>query len=147
MNEKQFLKSLDNVYCRLKISEHGIGVFAVRKIPKGTNPFAGCYDGEFIPIPEEKVRALDKEIQSIIIDFCPYEDKSYWVPEDGLGAIDISFYLNHSSKPNMQEDDGGLNFFTNRDIEKGEELTVDYLTYNEDNEFDPVVYNKESDGK
>ena len=30
----------NNIYCRLKPSKiHGVGVFAIRNIPKNTNPF------------------------------------------------------------------------------------------------------------
>jgi SET domain-containing protein len=140
LNKEEFLKSLDNVYCRLKTSPLGIGVFAIRDIPNGTNPFKGCYDGEFIPIPEEEIKKLDKGRQSIIVDFCPYVKGEYWVPEDGIGVIDVSFYLNHSKEPNMNEDGEGLNFYANRDIKEGEELTVDYLTYNDVSDLDPINY-------
>ena len=138
MNADEFLKSLDKVYCRLQTSKHGVGVFAIKKIPMGTNPFEGCYDGEFIEIPEEKVLALEPNIKSYVIDMCPFEDGHYLVPEDGMQIIDISFYINHSKEPNMKEDEGGLNFFAARDIETGEELTVDYETYNSFSENDPI---------
>lgn len=138
MSKKKFLKSLDNVYCRLKQSKYGVGVFAIRDIPKGTNPFIGCYNGEFIPIEKDIIDKLSDPIKEMIIDFCPFEDNKYYVPEDGLQSIDISFYLNHSKEPNMQEDEGGLNFFSARNIMAGEELTVDYRTYNDFNEDDPI---------
>ena len=144
MNENEFLKSLENVYCRLRPSKDGVGVFAVKQIPKGTNPFIGCFEGEFIPIAEEKIRALSPEIQELIIDFCPFQDGLYDVPECGLNAVDISFFINHSDTPNMEENGDDYLFYALRDIEAGEELSVDYTTYCDYHELDPIY--KEKDG-
>ncbi|HVX91452.1 MAG TPA: hypothetical protein VHC20_07645 [Candidatus Paceibacterota bacterium] len=42
MNKQQFLESLDEVWCRLAVTTHGVGVVAIRDIPKGVNPFKNC---------------------------------------------------------------------------------------------------------
>ncbi len=51
------------------------------------------------------------------------------IPEYGLNGMDISFFLNHSKKPNIITTDEGNTFLTRRKIKKGEELTIGYNTY------------------
>jgi SET domain-containing protein len=129
---EEFLNSLADVYCRLKPSKYGIGVFAIRKIPKGTNPFIGCFDGEFIEIEKDIIDSLqDKEVKQYIIDLAPLQDEKFFVPSCGLQRVDLSFFLNHSKEPNMIEEGEGVDFIAARDIEIGEELTVDYTTYDD----------------
>jgi len=41
----------------------------------------------------------------------------------------LSFYMNHSKKPNVKRIDDNGNFATIRKIKKDEELTVDYDLY------------------
>lgn len=44
LKEKLVLNRLENVYCRLAPSKiHGVGVHAIKTIPKGTNPFKDSY--------------------------------------------------------------------------------------------------------
>jgi SET domain-containing protein len=131
-NKKELLiKSFSNVYCRLRPSKYGIGVFAIRDIPKGTNPFVGCYSGDFIPVGPEEIENQPESIKEMIKDFCPLQEGKYWIIEKGLNAIDISFYLNHSENPNMIATEEGEWFVAKRDIKAGEELTVDYNTYDD----------------
>ena len=35
-------------------------------------------------------------------------------------------YMNHSEMPNLQSDDGDVTYYALRDIEPGEEVTIDY---------------------
>jgi len=45
--DKLTLKRLEKVYCRLAPSSvHGVGIFAIKDIPKGINPFADSYIGQ-----------------------------------------------------------------------------------------------------
>jgi len=129
--KKRLIKSFDNVYCRLKPSKYGIGVFAIRDIPKGVNPFVGCFDGDYIAIDPKEIEDQPEPIKKMIKDFCPLQEGKYWVIEKGLNAMDISFFLNHSKKPNMIAIDKGEKFVAKRDIKAGEELTVDYDTYDD----------------
>jgi hypothetical protein len=44
LKEKLILRRLDKVYCRLGPSSvHGVGIFAIKDIPLGTNPFNNSY--------------------------------------------------------------------------------------------------------
>ncbi len=136
MNKKKKLLSLFNeTYCRIRPCKHGVGVFAIRDIPSGTNPFKDCYAGEFIEITPEEVDSQLKGIREMIIDFSPLQEGKYLVPQCGLQAIDISFYLNHSDTPNMRADAEKLDFYTIREIKEGEELVVDYELYNDSKGF------------
>jgi SET domain-containing protein len=143
MDAKEFMESLDNVYCRLMASKYGVGVFAIRKIPEGANPFVGCFDGEFVEIPERDVMNLqDPFIKQYIIDIAPLQEGHFYVPECGLQRMDVSFFLNHSKTPNMREEGEEFYFFAIRDIEIGEELTVDYTTYDDYVKKDPDIKDK-----
>jgi SET domain-containing protein len=128
-----WLAGLKDVYVRLAVTEHGVGVRAVRDIPKGTNPFATCGDSDFIEIPQKKIESIEnKNILSMIQDFCPRQNGVYYVPQRGLNSIDVAWYLNHSNTPNMYTPKGdGDEFIALRDIKEGEYLTIDYDTYDD----------------
>ncbi len=138
MNKKQFLKSLCEVYCKLAPTSNGVGVVALRAIPKGVDPFKHCDPfGDVLEIPEAELDAYDapKEVKTMVRDFCALQDGVYFVPNYGIDAIDKSYFLNHSSKPNMVSTDKGETFTTARRIKKGEELTANYDEYHESEHF------------
>ncbi len=54
----------------------------------------------------------------------------YWVPVDFL-RMSAGWYMNHSTSPNLQSDDGEVTYFALRDITAGEELTIDYRRMDE----------------
>ena len=132
--KENILKKLNNTYCRLQPSKiSGVGVFAIRDIPQGINPFEGSYDPKWYEFKAEELTHLDKEILKMIDDFYVIEkDGSVYMPECALNGMDMSFYVNHSSNPNLRkidESDECLILITNRKIKKGEELTIGYNTY------------------
>lgn len=119
----------------------GVGVIAIKTIPKGTNPFVTATNtkkrSDLVSIYEQDLHGLDKQVKKMITDYNFPEKTSkgllYTLPRGGLNALDISFYLNHSKTPNMgvYEDtsEGYFIFRALRDIEVGEELTFDYSEY------------------
>jgi SET domain-containing protein len=141
--KEKLLENLFNeTYCRLAPSKiHGIGVVAIKDIPKNTDPFklsAGkCIKYNLIDVSENEIKKLDGGIKKIITDFISpvieNNEKIYSIPENGFNGMDISFYLNHSDKNNIGlKHDTGCEFFsfhTLRKIKKGEELTIDYKDY------------------
>ena len=134
MNKRQFLRSLNDVYCRLAVTRHGVGVVAIRPIPKGVDPFKRCDPfGDVLELPEKELEesAAPEEAKQLVRDFCALQDGVYFVPDYGMDAIDKSYFLNHSKRPNMVACDGGEEFVTARAIKKGEELTADYGAYHE----------------
>ena len=134
VNKQEFLNSLNDVYCRLGITSHGVGVIAVRAIPKGLDPFKNCDPGgDLLEIPATDLEACSapEEAKQLVRDFCALQGGIYFAPDYGIDAIDKSFYLNHSDEPIMVSLDHGETFLTARDIAAGEELTMNYDTYNE----------------
>jgi hypothetical protein len=110
---------------------HGIGVFAVRAIPKGIDPFEiGIrYPRRWISISRAEFEAAAEGVRTLLRSlFIPDEKGRFSVPALGPNMVDIGVYLNHSSRPNMRTRDG-YTFVTKLRIAAGEELTIDYRTF------------------
>lgn len=124
MDKKELLKQLQQeVYCRVRSSLiEGVGVFAVKKIPLGVCPF-GHEQTNYIEVPRAELKNLHPQVLKLVEDFC-YEDPDhiFYLPETGLQRIDISFLINHSLQPNLEIG----TFKAKREIEEGEELTINY---------------------
>ncbi|MEK6959277.1 MAG: SET domain-containing protein [archaeon] len=132
MNGKKIaLEMIKKTYCRLKPSLlGGVGIFAIDDIPKGINPFASAPKPKWIRLNARDLAGLDKERKRLVDDFyVKQKDGTIWVNKTGFYGMDMSFYINHSKNPNMVEKKGGDYFVTKRKIKKGEELIVDYGTY------------------
>ena len=126
---------------------HGVGVFAIRPIPKGTDPFQVCelpqHNGFGRPQGERHTRLsqadvteLPPVVKKLVTDFIvPNVDRTYALPSRGMSTIDVSFYLNHSDTPNVDiapsERQGSpyYGFRTTQDIPEGAELTIDIKKY------------------
>lgn len=137
ISEEELIKDLEeNVYCRLQASAvAGVGVFAIRDIPKGTNPFKNFFEHDFIEIDPKRVFENDKidpAVKKLMNDMYVIADGKLNLFNGGLNGINISFFVNTSSDhPNMTAENDGANFVAARDIKAGEELLVDYDTYAE----------------
>jgi hypothetical protein len=119
----------DGVVTRLARSRtHGVGVFAIRKIQKGTRLFRGDSD-EMIWIEKADLGTLPKKIQQLYNDFAVLKDGRYGCPLS-FNRLTPSWYLNNSKKPNVRCDEN-YDFVALRTIKAGEELTTDYSTYSE----------------
>ena len=136
MNSRKvkILKHLQNTHCHLKPSKIlGVGVFAIWDIPKNTKLFSGLPDQKWERFKTDELKNLDKEVLKMIDDFFVIEkDNNVYIPESGLDCLDMSFFINHSKKPNLRSDynkNDVVIFITNRKIKKGEELTVSYGDY------------------
>lgn len=131
MNHNRIIKNLKNTYCRLERSKiDGIGIIAIRDIPKNTNPFKGTKKQKWYYFKTSEIKNLDKSILKMISDFFVMDKiGQFSVPECGLNGMDISFFLNTSKKPNVITIDDGESFKTLTKIKKGEELTVSYADY------------------
>jgi len=135
--KKEILKNLKNTYCRLRSSKiEGVGVFAVRDIPKGKDPFGGIKQSRWHKFEAKEIKNLDREVLKMIDDFFVIEkDGSVYIPETGLNGIDISFFVNNSKNPNLKIVGSGkeeaLVFKALRPVKKGEELTISYATYDD----------------
>jgi SET domain-containing protein len=133
MSRKQTVARIfQESYCRLAPSGiHGIGVFAVRDIPKGVNPFRiGIrYPNSWIEITETELARAPVGVAALLATLFLWDDEGkFRVPSIGTNLVDIGSYLNHSDEPNLRTADGNV-FRARRRIAKGEELTVDYASY------------------
>ena len=123
---------LRDCYCRLQPSKiHGIGVFAVRDIPKGRNPFITIpkyANFGYVRITEGELDAVPSKLSEAIRALFIPTDGVMHIPNYGLNVIRLNSYLNHSIEPNMGTKNG-YDFIALRKILVDEELTVDYRTY------------------
>ena len=120
----------DGVYTRLQVSKiHGIGIFAIRDIPKGTNIFSND-ETEMVWIDEADIGNIDPELKRLYDDFCVIKNGKYGCPKN-FNMLTVGWYLNESKEnPNVCCTDE-YDFVALRDIKKGEELAIDYSTYSE----------------
>jgi SET domain-containing protein len=125
--KKKLFKHLDqSVYCRLGISPvHGIGVFAIRAIPKGVHPLQTMAQPKEIKFTRKEIAQLPKSVRQQINIFCYHRKDEVRVSAMGLNTMDMAFYLNHSKEPNLRMKKSG-EFETLRRIQVGEELMMDY---------------------
>jgi uncharacterized protein len=93
----------------------GYGLFATSALRKGD--FIIEYEGRRIPTPE-----ADSSKSRYLFEV----DREWTI--DGSVRSNIARYVNHSCKPNCEADlrDGRILIYASRDIEKGEELSIDY---------------------
>jgi hypothetical protein len=124
---------LGDCYCRLQPSPiAGIGVFAIRPIPRGANPFRVMpryARPGYVRISEAEIAALPAGLADLLHAlFLPEDDGTTWLPTSGTNIVWLNHYLNHAARPNMRTRDG-FTFTALRAIRPGEELTVDYRTY------------------
>jgi len=130
MNKEALLKELAaSTYVMIKPSHlHGIGVFAIRDIPKGTKNIFSKGVGDWIKVSKEEVEALPQHSKDLIENHCLFDEDFYFIPDYGFKLVDLVIYLNHSETPNVISLNDGEEFEAIRDIAIGEELLVDYGT-------------------
>jgi SET domain-containing protein len=128
MTKEKLLQQLQaDTYVMLKPSAvHGIGVFAIRDIPKGCQSIFSSGVGEWIKVSIREVEALPTHSRNLIETYCLYDDENYFVPDYGFKLMDMVLYLNHSAAPNIASINDGEQFEALRDIMQGEELLVNY---------------------
>lgn len=130
INKLELLNDIiNNHYVVLKPSPvAGVGVFALRDIPKGcrdmfSKPKA---DDNWIKVPLAEVEQLPEHARFLIWNYCLFDDENYFVPDTGFKKLDLCLFLNHSDTANVQSINGGDYFEAIRDIKAGEELFLYY---------------------
>lgn len=124
----------EQVYVRLAPSKvHGIGVFAIRPIPEGTNIFANDRV-QLVWVEADALQrsALSEEQKRLYRDFGIKRGSRTGCPVN-FNNLTPGWYLNEP--PDGEEAsvrvDEQLSFFAARDIEQGEELSVVYSDFSE----------------
>lgn len=108
--------------------EVGLGVYATRRIPRGT--VVWVLDALDLKLEPERVAALGPDYWDVVAPF---------VYPDRLGRLilcwDLGRWVNHSCAPNALST--GWDFdLALRDIEAGEQITTDYASLNLDAAFE-----------
>jgi hypothetical protein len=126
--EKLAIKRLENtVYCRLGVSTvHGVGIFAIKEIPKGVNPFADSYIGQdAVLIHKNKIK--NENISKLLEDYFPTNGNENCIIPLFPNQPIWTNYLNYTSDPekvNIFLDSTGV-WKTTKTIPLGEELLED----------------------
>ena len=125
--KKKLLQHLnEEVYCRLGVSKvHGIGVFAIKPIPKGVNPLKSKMKYKDVPFTHKELKGVPASVKKQMKIFCYFDKDKFLVPSLGLNSMDLAVYLNHSKNPNVQFKKNDK-LVTLKSIKVGEELMMDY---------------------
>jgi hypothetical protein len=118
------------VFVRLKPSklhETGVGVFAIRPIPRQTRLFAD--ENEEVFWMPKTLLPKSGPLRKLYDDFAIIKGKRYGCPVS-FNRLTPAWFMNESKKPNTRCDEN-YDFYTVRDIRAGEELTVDYATFSD----------------
>ena len=114
---------------------NGIGLFANQFIPKGTlvQKFMPGFD---LIIPESDIQKLSEPAREQFLKYA-YKNK------DGqyILCFDDTRFLNHSDNPNLISIDPVEEIdIAARDIQKGEELTVNYKEFDADFDYKMSIH-------
>ena len=129
----------NTVWATLKPSKiQGIGVFAIRDIPKGT--FITNYsvhnlkDTTLLHIKAEEFELILPEIRSIILDRNLFQEhqKTFYFYSPNCEQT-LQSFCNHSKDPNSK------GMIALRDIQKDEEVTQDYRKMFKQNKPHPLI--------
>jgi hypothetical protein len=119
----------EGVVARLARSPiHGVGVFAIRAIRRGTRLFFGDLD-DMAWVEKTQLGRLPKRIRQLYEDFAVLKDNRYGCPSS-FNRLTPSWYLNNSKSPNVRCNEN-YDFIALKNIRPGEELTADYSSYSE----------------
>lgn len=129
MNKKEMLidQLKNHTFVTLLPSNiHGIGVFALKDIPKGQRGIFSNSKAEWIKIHKNEIQCLPEHSRHLVENHCLFDADHYFVPEYGFKLVDLVIYINHDDHPNLISINEGEDFEALRDILAGEELFLDY---------------------
>ncbi|HEU4677422.1 MAG TPA: SET domain-containing protein [Candidatus Paceibacterota bacterium] len=121
----------------LKPAAHGVGVFATHGIAKGTH-LRMFGDGE--TVSNRSVVRNKEDVPEQFREYCADRGEKLLCPAD-FGQMAVGWYLNHSREANAIPDED-YKWYAARDIEAGEEITIDYNSLGEPAEAREDYYSK-----
>jgi hypothetical protein len=123
------------VFVRLRPSNlhaSGVGVFAIKRIPRNTRLFAD--ETEEIFWMSQKALPKSGPMRKLYDDFAIIRGKRYGCPTS-FNRLTPAWFLNESKTPNTRCDEN-YDFYTLREIRTEEELTVDCAAFSDYPELD-----------
>ena len=111
MKRAEFLRRVvANCHCRLAPSPiHSIGVFAIRDIPRGKDPFNTLLKYArpgYVRMAIAELDALPPKLREMICALFVPADGEMWLPNCGTNFVYLKSYLNHSTTPILCAKDG-----------------------------------------
>ena len=101
----------------------GVGVFAYVNIRKDTVIFPITKNEDYLKIPWVDVtNRARKKIQQLTAGF---DEEGFYTDVD-INRFDISYYVNHSRKPNVYYDSESSSLYAMRNIKRDKELLQYY---------------------
>tara|TARA_R100000742_G_C4189722_1_gene22202 strand:- start:81 stop:530 length:450 start_codon:yes stop_codon:yes gene_type:complete len=147
INKYKLLQNLSETYCTYGVSKvHGVGVFAMRDIPKNTNPFPSIKNEMCVKLTDKDIMDLPEEVICKIKDIFIKKEGVYNIYNLGLNSLGVRFHVNHSKEPNIiltpTTGETYSSFTTIKKIKKGEELFWNYKTSDGENILDQYKFIK-----
>jgi len=125
-----------NVYARLRPSKlAGVGVFAIRDMPKGACPFVMLNEeAQVFKLTAKDLKALHPERAAMIRDYYAYDKKrACWLVYSDPNQPPLQYFVNNGGKAANLTWDADLNHYVAaRAVKKDEELTSDYATVSDE---------------
>lgn len=117
---------MNDSYVQLKPSNvcNGVGVFALRMIPKNTILFTDVESDSNL-ISWDNLKYVDKQVLNYLNSMCNTSESGVYLNRT-INNINVSYYVNHSSEPNLFHDLVNDQYITIVDINAGEELLCTY---------------------
>lgn len=143
--KKLAIKRLEFVYCRIQSSSiDGVGLFAIKDIPAGIDPFNNSYMAhDSLLIKKTEIEKQSDEIKKLLEDYWPSNNNSEIILPVYPNQIILSNYLNYTdNNPNIHLNNDGK-WETLRLIKKGEELLENpKLLFNTDGTYKNRIITK-----
>jgi hypothetical protein len=123
----------DQVFTRIARSDiAGVGVFAIRPIPRGTALFANDHLGIRWVDRADVAAIADPALRALYDDFAIRHEGRYGCPVN-FNTMTMGWYLNEPRPGDLANviADSRYHFHADRDIALGEELTIRYSGFSQ----------------
>lgn len=128
----KIINQYENIFFQIGPSKiHGIGLIAIVDIPKNTLVLENSTsENKYINYSELKKRNINIDTINTIKKYFAHDSNGIELPETfNKYNMKLISYINHSTNNNVNHKftDGSTKYYCNKNIKKGEELTVNYL--------------------
>lgn len=105
----------------------GVGVFAIRDIDPNTDIFRWCRKDVFL----RWNRVTDDYVEKFINRVCHVNEEGFYISDHPVN-LGMSYYINHSTDPNVAYDPNNDTYYTTKHISRGQELLALYTKEEQD---------------